>query len=179
MSKLTGVDTYLGPEMKSTGEVMGIDHEYRPALAKALIAAGLMLPPQGSILLSMADRTNADAVALIQELHRAGYCLYATEGTASMISAMGLEVTTITKRLGHGHPNVVDVIADGTVDAVVNTVTGDRQALQDGFNIRRAATDRRIPCFTSIDTARAAAESLNGRTDDYSVKPLQDYLNGS
>jgi carbamoyl-phosphate synthase large subunit len=73
----------------------------------------------------------------------------------------------------------VDVIADGTVDAVVNTVTGDRQALQDGFNIRRAATDRRIPCFTSIDTARAAAESLNGRTDDYSVKPLQDYLNGS
>ncbi len=179
MSKLTGVDTYLGPEMKSTGEVMGIDLEFRPALAKALTAAGLMLPAKGSILLSMADRTKSDAVALVQELHKAGYRLYATEGTAEMISALGLSVTTITKRLSEGHPNVVDVINDGTVDAVVNTVTGDRTALQDGFNIRRVATEKRIPCFTSIDTARAAAESLNRRSEDYSVKPLQDYLNGS
>ncbi len=178
MSKLTGVDTYLGPEMKSTGEVMGIDREFRPAVAKALMAAGLMLPKNGSILLSMADKTKADAVALVNELHQAGYKLYATKGTAAMISAMGLEVTTITKVLSGEHPNVVDVISDGTVDAVVNTVTGDRKSLQDGFNIRRVATEKRIPCFTSIDTARAAAESLNGPTDDYSVAPLQDYLNG-
>jgi carbamoyl-phosphate synthase large subunit len=179
MSKLTGVDTYLGPEMKSTGEVMGIDHEFRPAVAKALIAAGLMLPAKGSILLSMADRTKSDAVALVQELHKAEYKLYATEGTAEMISALGLPVTAITKVLSGEHPNVVDVINDGTVDAVVNTVTGDRKALQDGFNIRRVATEKRIPCFTSIDTARAAAESLNRRSEDYSVKPLQEYLNGS
>jgi len=178
MSKLTGVDTYLGPEMKSTGEVMGVDHEFRPAVAKALMAAGLMLPKKGSILLSMANRTKSDAVALVKELHQAGYKLYATEGTAAMISAMGFEVTTITKVLSGEHPNVVDVISDGTVDAVVNTVTGDRESLQDGFNIRRVATEKRIPCFTSIDTARAAAESLNGPTDDYSVKPLQEYLNG-
>ena len=176
MSKLTGVDTYLGPEMKSTGEVMGIDHEFRPALAKALMAAGLMLPPKGAILLSMADRTKADSVALVRELHQAGYRLYATEGTAAMISALDVPVVAITKRLGEGHPNVIDVIADGTVDAVVNTVTGDRTTLQDGFNIRRAATEKRIPCFTSIDTARAAAESLNGGTDGYSVKPLRAYL---
>jgi carbamoyl-phosphate synthase large subunit len=178
MSKLTGVDTYLGPEMKSTGEVMGIDRTFRPAFAKALMAAGLMLPKKGSILLSMADRTKSDAVTLVKELHQAGYRLYATEGTAAMISAMGLEVTTITKVLSGDHPNVVDVISDGTVDAVVNTVTGDRESLQDGFNIRRVATEKRIPCFTSIDTARAAAESLNGPTDDYSVAPLQEYLNG-
>ena len=179
MSKLTGVDTYLGPEMKSTGEVMGIDHEFRPAVAKALTAAGLMLPSKGSILLSMADRTKSDSIALVQELHKAGYRLYATEGTAEMISAIGLPVTTITKRLSEGHPNVVDVINDGTVDAVVNTVTGDREALQDGFNIRRVATEKRIPCFTSIDTARAAAESLNRRGEDYSVKPLKEYLSGN
>ena len=176
MSKLAGVDTYLGPEMKSTGEVMGIDHEFRPAFAKALTAAGLMLPREGSVLLSIADRGKADAVPLVRELHNAGCRLYATEGTAQLIAALDIPVVAITKRLGQGHPNVVDVISDGTVDAVVNTVTGDRETLQDGFAIRRAATDRRIPCFTSIDTARAAAESLHGRTDDYSVKPLRDYL---
>ena len=176
MSKLAGVDTYLGPEMKSTGEVMGIDHEFRPAFAKALTAAGLMLPREGSMLLSIADRSKADAVPLVKELHSAGCHLYATEGTAKMIASLDIPVVAITKRLGQGHPNVVDVISDGTVDAVVNTVTGDRETLQDGFAIRRAATDRRIPCFTSIDTARAAAESLHGRTDDYSVKPLKDYL---
>ncbi len=176
MSKLAGVDTYLGPEMKSTGEVMGIDHEFRPAFAKALTAAGMMLPREGSVLLSIADRGKADAVPLVKELHSAGCRLYATEGTAKLISSLDIPVVAITKRLGQGHPNVVDVISDGTVDAVVNTVTGDRETLQDGFAIRRVATDRRIPCFTSIDTARAAAESLHGRTDDYSVKPLKDYL---
>ena len=176
MSKLAGVDTYLGPEMKSTGEVMGIDHEFRPAFAKALTAAGMMLPREGSVLLSIADRGKADAVPLVKELNSAGCRLYATEGTARMIASLDIPVVAITKRLGQGHPNVVDVISDGTVDAVVNTVTGDRETLQDGFAIRRAATDRRIPCFTSIDTARAAAESLHGRTDDYSVKPLKDYL---
>ena len=93
-----------------------------------------------------------------------------------MISSLGVPVVAITKRLGEGHPNVIDVISDGTVDAVVNTVTGDRVTLQDGFSIRRAATERRIPCFTSMDTARAAAESLNSRSDSYSVKPLSEYL---
>ena len=176
MSKLAGVDTYLGPEMKSTGEVMGIDHEFGPALAKALAAAGLSLRPGGSVLLSVADRDKADAAPLARELAGAGCRLYATEGTAEMISALGLPVVAITKRLREGHPNVVDVIADGTVDAVVNTVTGDRETLQDGFAIRRAATERRIPCLTSIDTARAAAESLGDRARGYSVRPLAEYL---
>ena len=179
MSKLAGVDTYLGPEMKSTGEVMGIDSDFRPALAKALAAAGLSLRPGGSVLLSVADRDKADAVQLARELTDVGCSLYATEGTAQMIAALGLPVVAITKRLREGHPNVVDVIVDGTVDAVVNTVTGDRETLQDGFAIRRAATERRIPCLTSIDTARAAAESLRAGADGYSVRPLAEYLSNS
>ncbi len=179
MSKLAGVDTYLGPEMKSTGEVMGIDREFRPALAKALAAAGLSLRAGCSVLLSIADRDKADAVPLARELAAAGCSLYATEGTAGMIAALGLPVVAITKRLGEGHPNVVDAISDGTVDAVVNTVTGDRETLQDGFAIRRAATERRIPCLTSIDTARAAAESLGAGADGYSVRPLAEYLAGT
>jgi carbamoyl-phosphate synthase large subunit len=175
MSKLLGVDTYLGPEMKSTGEVMGIDYTFDAALAKALLAAGLMLPPQGAILFSIADRDKPEALPIIRKFAQIGYKLYATEGTAEMISTMGLPVTTITKKLGEGHPNVVDVINDGTVDGVVNTVTGGRIPLKDGFYIRRAAAEKRIPCFTSLDTARAVAETLVNGIHAYSAKPLPEY----
>ena len=175
MSKLTGVDTYLGPEMKSTGEVMGIDTEFAPALAKALMAAGLAVRPGDSVLLSIADRDKAESVQMMRDLNTAGCTIYATEGTAAMISGLGLPVIPIPKRLSAGHPNVVDVVEDGTVQAVVNTVTGYREVLQDGFAIRRAATEARIPCFTSLDTARAAVESMVGSGADYSVKPLPEY----
>ena len=179
MSKLSGVDTYLGPEMKSTGEVMGIDHDFQAAVTKALMAAGLSLPPEGSVLLSIADRHKAEAVPMIKDFARAGYGLYATEGTAAMIRGLGISVVAVPKRLSEGHPNVVDLIADGTINAVVNTVTGDREVQQDGFHIRRAAVDARIPCFTSLDTARAAAESLANGDGGYSIKPLSQYLSGT
>jgi carbamoyl-phosphate synthase large subunit len=175
MSKLLGVDTYLGPEMKSTGEVMGIDYTFDAALAKALLAAGLMLPPRGAILFSIADRDKPEASPIIRKFAQIGYKLYATEGTAGMIATMGLPVTTITKKLGEGHPNVVDVINDGTVDGVVNTVTGGRIPLKDGFYIRRAAAEKRIPCFTSLDTARAVAETLVNGIHTYNAQPLPDY----
>ena len=178
MSKLSGVDTYLGPEMKSTGEVMGIDRDFPAAVSKALIAAGLTLRPGGSVLLSIADRDKDDFVETARSLAKDGIRLYATEGTAALIRGMDIPVVDVPKRLSEGHPNVVDVIADGTVDAVINTVTGDRETLQDGFQIRRAAVDRRIPCFTSLDTARAAVESLTSGTDAYNVMPLQAYRNG-
>jgi carbamoyl-phosphate synthase large subunit len=175
MSKLVGVDTYLGPEMKSTGEVMGIDFTFNAALAKALLAAGMMLPAEGSILLSIADRDKPEAAPIIRRFAESGYKLYATEGTAAMIAAMGLPVTTITKMLSEGHPNVIDVINDGTVQGVINTITGGRVPLKDGFNIRRAAVERRIPCFTSLDTARAVAEALAFGTHSYSAQPLPSY----
>ncbi len=178
MSKLVGVDSYLGPEMKSTGEVMGIDTEFRPALAKALMAAGMMLPPKGSILLSIADRHKADAVTLVKDLAEQGYSIYATNGTATMIRALGIDVTTVAKAHEAGHPNTVDIVADGTVQAAVNTVTGDKTTLEDGFEIRRAAAEVRIPCFTSLDTARAAVESLASGQGGYSVKPLPEYRTG-
>jgi len=175
MSKLMGVDTYLGPEMKSTGEVMGIDYSFNAALAKALLAAGLMLVPQGAILLSIADRDKPEALPIIRKMASIGYKLYATEGTAAMIEAIGLPVKIITKKLSEGHPNVVDVINEGTVNGVVNTITGDRVPLRDGFQIRRAAVEKRIPCFTSLDTARAAVEALVNGGQNYSTRPLPDY----
>ena len=166
----------MGPEMKSTGEVMGVDSEFLPALAKALAAAGLSLKPGSGVLLSIADKDKAEAINLVRELHQAGFVLYATEGTAAMLRALGLPVALITRRIGEGNPNVVDVINDGTVNVVVNTVTGAAEILRDGFEIRRAAAERQIPCFTSLDTARAAVESLLHGPGAYSVRPTQEYL---
>jgi carbamoyl-phosphate synthase large subunit len=177
MSKLIGVDTYLGPEMKSTGEVMGIDHTFEAALAKALISAGMMLAPSGGVLVSVADRDKPEALPIIRKLSQLGYKLYATEGTASMIEAAGLKVNVTTKKLHEGHPNVVDVILDGSVNAVINTVTGGRIPLRDGFQIRRTACERRVPCFTSLDTARAAVQALVNGSQNYNIKPVNEYRN--
>jgi carbamoyl-phosphate synthase large subunit len=175
MSKLPGVDTYLGPEMKSTGEVMGIDHNFNAALVKALLASGLALPPQGSILLSVADRDKSAALPMVKKLAQIGYKLYATEGTSALLKAAGLEVTMISKKISEGHPNVLDVIRDGTVNVVLNTPTGGRVPMRDGFEIRRAATERRIPCFTSIDTVRVAVDALITGSQLISVEPLPAY----
>jgi carbamoyl-phosphate synthase large subunit len=177
MSKLVGVDTHLGPEMKSTGEVMGIDYRFEAALAKTLLAAGLMLPREGGILLSISDRDKPEAVPIIKKLAGIGYKLYATEGTAAMLTALGLPVTMTTKKLSEGHPNVLDAITGGTIQAVINTVTSSGTVMRDGFAIRRTAAERRIPCFTSLDTARAAVDILVRDKHDYHVQPLASYRN--
>ena len=179
MSKLAGVDTFLGPEMKSTGEVMGIDRNYESAVVKALMASGLSLNPGASVLLSVADGDKADAIPLVRELAQSGSRMYATAGTAAMIRTLGYEVTEVDRRLSGKHPTVVDLIQDGSVSSVVNTITGDRQTLQDGFHIRRAATERRIPCFTSLDTARCAVESARRNGDGFNVLRMAEYLDGS
>ena len=179
MGKLVGVDWHLGPEMKSTGEVMGIDLDFGNALSKALLAANLNLKKESSVLLSIADHDKAEAVTLIRELHQAGCKLYATEGTAAMISAMGMPVTKVSKMLSEGSPTVVDLVNDGTVSAVINTLSGETAVMRDGFHIRRAAVERQTPCFTSLDTARAAVESLLMDEGGYSVKCTEEYRNGA
>lgn len=178
MSKLSGVDTYLGPEMKSTGEVMGIDCEFGPALYKALLAAGLMLPSNGSLLLSIADRDKVESLPLIKKFADLGYKFYATEGTAGLIRQASIEVEMISKKLREGHPNVVDIIKEGKVDGVVNTSTGSRAPLSDGFEIRRAAVEKRIPCYTSLDTLRAIAQVLDNTGKDYHIRPVREYREG-
>ncbi|MEX0682440.1 MAG: carbamoyl-phosphate synthase large subunit [Dehalococcoidia bacterium] len=177
MSKLIGVDTHLGPEMKSTGEVMGVDHTFEAALSKALIAADLSLVGRKAVLLSLADRTKSEAVPLIRQLHASGISIFATEGTATMIQALGIAVEEVPKRLDQGYPNVVDVIREGLVDAVINTPEGNvTETLRDGFHIRRAAAEKRIPCLTSIDTAAAAVNAIVNGEQDFTIQPLRDYL---
>ena len=178
MSKLVGVDTFLGPEMKSTGEVMGVDHDFGAAMRKAAMASGLAVAPGVPFLLSLSNRTKAEAVPLIRDLHEAGCGLFATEGTAALVRGLGLPVESVAKRLSEGHPNVVDVIRDGAVGAVINTIEGGRAShLRDGFHIRRAATEQRIPCFTSLDTARASIQAL-AAPGSYRVRPLAAYRDG-
>ena len=118
------------------------------------MAAGMMLPPEGALLFSVSDRDKPEALGIARQFHELGYKLYATEGTARLFEAVRLPVQMITKKLDEGHPNVVDVIREGMVQGVVNTMTGDRTPLRDGFEIRRAAAEHRVPCFTSLDTVR-------------------------
>jgi carbamoyl-phosphate synthase large subunit len=177
MSKLIGVDTYLGPEMKSTGEVMGVDKTFEAALAKALIAADMSLSGDRSVLLSIGDRAKSEAVPLVRSLAAAGFRIYATEGTAAMIGALGIPVEMITKRLDQGYPNVVDAIREGMVDAVINLPEGlVTETLRDGFHIRRAAAEKRIPCLTSLDTAMAAVTARMSGEQHFTIQPIREYL---
>ena len=154
---------------------MGLGYSFDVALAKALLASGMMLPPRGAMLLSIADRDKSEALSIIKKLSSIGYDIYATEGTAAMIEVAGLPVKIITKKLSEGHPNVVDIINQGMVNGVLNTITGGRISLRDGFYIRRAAAEKRIPCFTSLDTAKVAVETLVDGNQIHDVMPLPDY----
>ena len=178
MAKLRGVETSVGPEMKSTGEVMGVDITFEAALYKAMVASGLNVPAGGTFLLSIANADKDALRPIVRQLAAAGFNFMATEGTASMLNAMGIPVRMVSKRL-QGTPNVVSVIQEGNVQAVINTLTGGRSVLQDGFYIRRAAVERQIPCLTSLDTSRALATALSLQQGAYEVRPLHAYRDGS
>ena len=175
MAKLRGVDTHLGPEMKSTGEVMGIDRSFEPAFYKALLAAGLALPAQGSVLITLADEDKSDGVEMIRQLVRMGHKLYATEGTAALIERHGMPVQMVTKRIGRGHPDMLDVILERTVDCVINTPGPADKEILDGIEIRRAAVERGVPCITSIDTARTIVAAMAKSDAVYTVQPFPGY----
>ena len=157
--KLTRVDTCLGPEMKSTGEVMGVDYTVPCALYKGLIAAGCSVPRSGSMLITIADRDKLEALPLVEGLSRLGLDFYATRGTAAFLRERGLAVRDVNK-IEEGSPHVVDLITDGRVNFVINTYSGGQGAARDGFQIRRAAVEHGIPCLTSLDTARALQEVI-------------------
>jgi carbamoyl-phosphate synthase large subunit len=175
MAKLLGVDAYLGPEMKSTGEVMGIDRELKGAIAKAFRASGVNIPERGCILASIADKDKDEALDLLVRLGEMGYRLLATSGTARFLAGHGVAVERVN-RLGEGSPDIVDAITAGHVQGVINTVQGGG-SVKDGFEIRRAAVEARIPCLTSLDTARALVTSLEHTSlAELEVRPLPEYL---
>ena len=174
MAKLLDVDTYLGPEMKSTGEVIGIDRTFAPALWKSLVAAGLAPMPSGKVLITVADKDKAEVVSIIEGFHWLGYDLVATSGTAALIRSLGIDVTEVPK-LGDGDATILQIIRSGTCAAVVNTPTLGKTVDRDGFLIRRAAVEARVPCLTSLDTALAVVTALRASAQSYSVAPLSEY----
>jgi len=158
-SKLQRVEPSLGPEMKSTGEVMGMDRTYEKALYKALLGAGLSFTTYGSVLITLADRDKAEGVALARRFAEIGFRILATEGTTRYLKNEGLRVETIAK-LHDGSNEIIDGIRKQQIQYVVNTTTHGRVQESDGFAIRRAAVEHGIPCFTSLDTAGALLQVL-------------------
>ncbi|MEW8996762.1 MAG: carbamoyl-phosphate synthase (glutamine-hydrolyzing) large subunit [Thermoanaerobacter sp.] len=154
MEKLTDAEVSLGPEMKSTGEIMGIDLSYEGALYKALEGAGLKIPKKGKILLSIAERDFQEVPSLVEKLQSLGYEIYATYRTGKYLSLMGIHVNVISL------DNAIKLLKDGYFDAVINTPTKGKKPDNTGFKLRRTAVEYRIPLFTSMDTIKAALNAV-------------------
>ncbi|MEW5898957.1 MAG: carbamoyl-phosphate synthase large subunit, partial [Bacillota bacterium] len=174
-AKLLQVDISLGPEMKSTGEVMGLNRSYPVALYKSLVAAGYAIPKNGTVLATIADKDKEEALPIVRGLAGLGYRLCATAGTAEFLRLAGLPVEQV-KKVREGSPNIVDLIRSGKIHLVINTLTRGRMPERDGFRIRRAAVEHGVPCLTSLDTARAILEVLTAikEGDAVDLVPLQE-----
>ncbi|HTZ54530.1 MAG TPA: carbamoyl-phosphate synthase large subunit [Candidatus Acidoferrum sp.] len=171
-SKMRGVETILGPEMKSTGEVLGIDDTFAGALRKGFIGAGVRLPGSGGrILVSIADEEKDEAVPVLRRYADLGHTLVATPGTRAVLEAAGIACEPINK-ISDGSPHVLDIIHDRRVDLVINDAQGPRE-MSDNYKIRRAAVEASIACLTSLDTARALAEALESTAGP--PRSLQEY----
>jgi carbamoyl-phosphate synthase large subunit len=177
-NRFPNVDTILGPEMKSTGEVMGLDSSFERAFAKSQLGAGVRLPAAGTVFISVRETDKSSVVAVARRLLDTGFSIVATRGTAERLREAGLNVRTLNKVL-EGRPHCVDAIRSGEVQMVINTVDG-AQSVSDSFDIRRSALTHGVPHFTTIAGARAAAHAIVAlKTGTLEVAPLQAYFRGS
>ena len=174
-SRFAGVDTVLGPEMRSTGEVMGIDGNFDKSRAKSLIAAGAQLPLTGTVFISLKDADKGPMVSAARRLVGMGFDIVATGGTADYFNAEGLQVSRVNKVL-EGRPHIVDALKNGEVDLIFNTTEGT-QSIKDSRSIRITALAQKIPCITTASGARAAVRAIEAmREGDLEVAPLQSYF---
>jgi len=176
--KLTEVDVSLGPEMKSTGEIMGIDYDFPRALYKAMVACSLDAPVGGKMIATIADQDKEEAVEIIREFVDMGYEVYATEGTSRYLARHGVPSTEVRKIGDKDAHNLMDLISNGQVDLLVNTASKDKRIEQEAAVIRKASVQRSIPCLTSLDTARALLKALRSkqRGERPECLPVDDYL---
>jgi carbamoyl-phosphate synthase large subunit len=175
--KFPGADTILGPEMKSTGEVMGVGRTFAEAFLKSQMASGERLPSSGKVILSVRESDKARAIEIAGALRRLGFDLVATRGTAHALAAAGLQVTPVNK-VAEGRPHIVDMIKNGEIALIVNTVEDRRTAIRDSYSIRRAALQQRIPLFTTLAGARAACAGMEEAHElrAHSVQDLHQQL---
>ncbi len=171
--KFAGVDIVLGPEMRSTGEVMGISERFSMAFAKSQLAAGTVLPHQGNVFVSVAEKGKPAVVDLAKRLHDIGYKILATDGTANVLEAADVPTRRV-KKISEGHPNLLDFLSDGEVALVMNTPRG-KGARTDEGKIRAAAVQAGVPCLTTIEAATAAVRAMEAlRVETMQVESLQD-----
>jgi carbamoyl-phosphate synthase large subunit len=171
--KFAGVDIVLGPEMKSTGEVMGVSERFSIAFAKSQLAAGVVLPESGRIFLSVTGRHKDAIVPLAKKLAEMGYVLLATEGTAERLEGAQIPVERVRK-IAEGHPNLLDYLINGTVNLIINTPSG-KGARTDEGRIRAAAVQHGVPCITTIQAGEAAVRAIEAlREEEMKVEALQD-----
>jgi carbamoyl-phosphate synthase large subunit len=175
--KFPGVDTILGPEMKSTGEVMGVGESFAEAFVKSQLAAGVKLPSSGRVFLSVRNSDKPRLVEIARSLAALGFQLIATRGTAAALSEAGLPVTPVNKVM-EGRPHIVDMIKNGEVALIVNTVEDRRSAIQDSYSIRRSALQGRVTYYTTLSGARAACTGMQNMRElaAYSVQKLHARL---
>jgi carbamoyl-phosphate synthase large subunit len=173
-SKFLGVDTLLGPEMKSTGEVMGIDPTFGLAYAKAQLGGGMRLPRAGKVFISVRDEDKESVAPIARRLHALGFEIVATRGTAAYFQAREIPAEVV-KKVQEGTPNIAEAIKDGEIAMMINTPT-DAHSHADSFYLRRNALDYQVPYFTTIAGADAAAEGIELLKDrEFDVRPLQEY----
>ncbi|MBQ1657944.1 MAG: carbamoyl phosphate synthase large subunit, partial [Rhodocyclaceae bacterium] len=158
-AKFPGVDSILGPEMKSTGEVMGVGRSFAEAFVKSQVAAGMRLPRQGTVFISVKLTDRPAAIEIARELIRLGFRIVATRGTGGAIAAAGLPVELINK-VTEGRPHIVDMIKNDEINLVINTVEERRQAIADSRSIRTSALAARVETYTTIEGARAAVMGI-------------------
>ena len=165
-NKLDDVDSYLGPEMKSTGEVMGSDYTFEKALYKAFEGAKMHLPDYGNVLLTIEDRDKETILPLAKRFAKIGYRILATDGTADFLKQNGLHVTTVGKlhEEDSKRANILDVLKNNDVDLVINTMEHDYEKASDGFVIRQTAIEHNIPLLTALDTVNALLKALESRS---------------
>jgi carbamoyl-phosphate synthase large subunit len=177
-ARFPGTDPVLGPEMKSTGEVMGIDHDFDIAFSKALLGSGMQLPDSGTAFVSVKDADKDNIVPAVEKMLELGFAIIATGGTADHLAARGLAVEKVNK-VAQGRPHIVDRLLDGGVDLVFNTTEG-WQSLKDSHSIRATALARKVPYFTTAAASLAAARSIEAvRGHALEVASLQSYYSAS
>jgi carbamoyl-phosphate synthase large subunit len=173
--KFTGVDIVLGPEMRSTGEVMGISERFSMAFAKSQLAAGTVLPQEGQIFVSVADRHKPSVIELARRLADLGFTLLSTSGTAGALEAAGIACRRL-KKIQEGSPNLLDLMANDEVALVMNTPSG-KGARTDEGRIRAAAVQHGVPCLTTIEAATAAVKAIEAlREEEMDVRSLQEWF---
>ncbi len=157
--KIKNADTSLGPEMKSTGEVLGVSKSFSDAIVKAFIASGINIPKTGNVLITVRDKDKEEMLPLAKKLFNKGFNIYATKGTATLLKNNGIEVKVVEK-IWEGAESIPNLLQLGKINFIINTPTRGKESNRDGFKIRRLAAESKIPCFTSIDTANALYDAI-------------------